>query len=220
MTLGISAQMMVSAVGNPGEGVENMNSRLVVEDSNINSVKDRDFMYISGNEASDTESKEVLGDNKKIGLRAAGGLVGALTLGGSAYTVKKNFIDKKDSREDSQERQSQVIDEVEETEDQVNSDNGSIDIIDDVQEDIAVAQEKISKKGPNSKVNLPVALTVNGIFWIVLYFIVRKITNNNKAVINNKNNKAVNNNNDENNKNINLLYVQLLKFILHNKNYQ
>jgi hypothetical protein len=89
-----------------------------------------------------------------------------------------------------------------------------------VQEDIAVAQEKISGKGPNSKVILPVAFTVNGIFWIVLYFIVRKITNNNKAVINNKNNKAVNNNNDENNKNINLLYVKLLKFILHNKNYQ
>ena len=201
MTLGISAQMMVSAVGNPGEGVENMNSRLVGKDSNINSVKDRDFMYISGNESSDTESKEGLGDNKKICLRAACGLVGALTLGGSAYTVKKNFIDKKDSREDSQERQSQVIDEVEETEDQVNSDNGSIDIIDDVQEDIAVAQEKISEKGPNSKVILPVALTVNGIFWIVLYFIVLKITNNNKAVINNKNDESVDNNSNENNEN-------------------
>lgn len=57
MTLGISAQIMVSAVDNPGEGVVNMNSQLVGKDSNINSVKDRDFVYISGNEASDTESK-------------------------------------------------------------------------------------------------------------------------------------------------------------------
>ena len=201
MTLGISAQMMVSAVDNPGEGVVNMNSQLVGEDRNKNSVKDRDFVYISGNEASDTESKEGLGDNKKIGLRTAGGLVGALTLGGSAYTVKKIFIDKKDSREDSPERQSQVIDEVEETEDQVNID--SIDIIDDVQEDIAVAQEK-------NKVILPVALTVNGIFWTVLYFIILKITNNNKAVINNKNNKAVDNNNNENNENFNLFILKIL----------
>ena len=55
MTLGISAQIMVSAVDNLGEGVVNMNSQLVGEDRNKNSVKDRDFMYISGNEASDTE---------------------------------------------------------------------------------------------------------------------------------------------------------------------
>jgi hypothetical protein len=57
MTLGISAQMMVSAVDNPGEGVVNMNSQLVGEDRNKNSVKDRDFMYISSNETSNTESK-------------------------------------------------------------------------------------------------------------------------------------------------------------------
>ena len=45
MTLGISAQMMVSAVGNPGEGVENMNFDIDAKDIKVKLRRGSAFPY-------------------------------------------------------------------------------------------------------------------------------------------------------------------------------